>query len=64
MENEDEPEEFDWSEYGDHQQSTHAPLDATDYVALFIAALQSIFLPLVILAVLLLSIGFILSLIP
>jgi hypothetical protein len=64
MEDEETREEVDWSEYGDHQHSTHAPLDAKDYVAIFIAALQSIFLPLVILAVVLLSMGIIFAFIP
>ena len=48
--------EFDWSVYGDHDQAT-TRLEGKDIIALFIASLQTIFLPLVILAVLLLIIG-------
>jgi hypothetical protein len=58
-------EEFDWSHYGEHEsESRHPPLDGTDYVALFIASLESIFLPLVLLAVVLAAIGFIFVLLP
>jgi len=58
-------EEFDWSHYGAHEsESRHPPLDGTDYVALFIASLQSIFLPLVLLAVVLTAIGFIFIVLP
>jgi hypothetical protein len=64
MDNEDQKEEIDWSMYGDHESSRHAALDRTDYVALFIASLQSIFLPLIILAIVLISIGFLFSLLP
>ena len=58
-------EEFDWSQYGEHEsESRHPPLDGTDYVALFIASIESIFLPLVLLAVVLAAIGFIFFLLP
>ncbi|MFQ5833347.1 MAG: hypothetical protein ACE5H4_11630 [Candidatus Thorarchaeota archaeon] len=57
-------EEADWSQYGDHEVSKHPPLDGTDYVALFIASLQSIFLPLVLLAIVLAAIGFMFMLLP
>jgi hypothetical protein len=50
-------EEYDWRNYGDHDQSTSQDLDGTDIVAIFIASLQTIFLPLVILAVAMLIIG-------
>ncbi|MGY5857944.1 MAG: hypothetical protein RTU63_01145 [Candidatus Thorarchaeota archaeon] len=52
-----ETEEYDWRDYGDHDQSTSQDLDAKDVVAIFIAALQTIFLPLVILAVAMVIIG-------
>jgi hypothetical protein len=64
MTEEENREDFDWSQYGDSESSTHTPLDRTDYVALFIASLQSIFLPLVILAAVLVSIGFLFALMP
>ncbi len=57
----DDPDrDIDWAEYAyqETQRTKPAiPLDATDYVALFLASLQTIFLPLVILAVLLLILG-------
>ncbi|MHA2602074.1 MAG: hypothetical protein AM324_008110 [Candidatus Thorarchaeota archaeon SMTZ1-83] len=58
-------EEFDWSHYGDHEsESRHPPLDGTDYVAIFIASLESIFLPLVLLAVVLAAIGLLFIVLP
>ena len=63
MTEDERDESFDWSQYGDHE-ATHTPLDGKDYIALFIASLQSIFLPLIILAVVLASIGFIFLLLP
>ena len=50
-------EEYDWRNYGDHDQSTTPDLDARDVLAIFVASLQTIFLPIVILAVALLMIG-------
>jgi hypothetical protein len=57
-------EEIDWAEYGRRQQEDQEPrpLDRTDYIALFIASLQTIFLPIVILIVLLIATNFILQL--
>ena len=52
-----ETQEYDWRDYGDHDQSTSPDIDAKDVVAIFIAALQTIFLPLVILGVVMLIIG-------
>ncbi|MHA2024830.1 MAG: hypothetical protein ACW98U_02920 [Candidatus Thorarchaeota archaeon] len=51
-------EEIDWLDYAS-QQETQAlrPLDGKDYLALFIASLQTIFLPLVILVIVLVSIS-------
>ncbi|RDE14495.1 MAG: hypothetical protein C4K47_03945 [Candidatus Thorarchaeota archaeon] len=53
--------EVDWKHYVYQQEDQTAPvhLDAKDYLALFIASLETIFLPLVILAVMLLVLGFI-----
>ncbi len=64
MEEEEEREGIDWSEYGEHDEPTHAPLDGKDYVAFFIASLETIFLPLVLLAVVLLVIGLAFVLLP
>ena len=67
---EDEPEketteieEYDWSNYGDYGKTSSPDLDGKDIVAIFIAALQTIFLPLVILAASLLIIGIAIGLI-
>lgn len=54
-------EEYDWRNYGDQSASTD--LDGTDIVAIFIASLQTIFLPIVILAVAMLAIGIVIGLI-
>ena len=65
-ENEMEPtdtEEYDWSNYGDYDRTSSPDLDSKDVVAIFIAALQTIFLPLVILAVSMLIIGIAIGLI-
>ena len=48
--------EFDWSVYGDHEQDSQT-LDGKDIIAILIASLQTIFLPLVILAVAMFVIG-------
>jgi hypothetical protein len=49
---------YEWSEYGDHEQ-TSTPLEGKDILAIFIASLQTIFLPLVILVIFLLALGLI-----
>ena len=48
--------DYDWRQYGEHETEVHH-LEATDYAALFIASLQTIFLPLIILMVALFAIG-------
>ena len=61
--NEPEPasdnEEVDWSQYvyEEQQKPAQVSLDVKDYVALFVASLETIFLPLVILGLMLLVIG-------
>jgi hypothetical protein len=61
--NEPEPrsddEEVDWSQYASEEQhkSAQVSLDAKDYLALFIASLETIFLPLVILGLMMLVIA-------
>jgi hypothetical protein len=53
--------EADWKDIAFQQESGTKPvhLDVKDYVALFIASLETIFLPLVILAIMLLVLGFV-----
>jgi len=51
--------EVDWDEYVylQEQERSQASLDATDFVALFVASLTTIFLPIVILMVILVVIA-------
>jgi hypothetical protein len=62
---EPEDERVDWSDYVYHEpeSSPTTSLDATDWVALFIASLETIFLPLVILALMLLAIALVIRII-
>jgi len=64
MENDESKEEIDWSQYGEHDSTTTIPLDANDYIALFIASLETIFLPLVILSGVFVAIVIILAILP
>ena len=52
-----ENQDYDWRNYGDHDRSSSPDLDAKDVLAIFIASLQTVFLPLIILAVAMLIIG-------
>lgn len=53
---EEKDEEIDWLEYASQQEeSALRPLDGKDYLALFIAALQTIFLPLMVLIIVLVA---------
>jgi hypothetical protein len=56
---ENDEEDVDWSEYEDDTRDNEVHLDTVDYVALFIAALQTIFLPLVILIIFLVGLVFV-----
>lgn len=56
---ENDEEDVDWSEYEDNTRDNEVHLDTVDYVALFIAALQTIFLPLVILIIFLVGLVFV-----
>ncbi len=60
QENEAKEQDFDWSVYGDHDQATTS-LDGKDILALFLASLQTIFLPLVLLGLFLFIIGIVLG---
>ncbi len=53
-----EEQEIDWLDYAQQEEQALRPLDLTDYLALFIASLQTIFLPLLILVILLFAINF------
>lgn len=64
FENENHPKDEDWSEYAqqDDTEIPIRPLDYKDYLAIFIASLQTIFLPLILLLVIMLVIAFALQL--
>jgi hypothetical protein len=53
-----EEEEIDWLDYAQAEEQAVRPLDGKDYVALFIASLQTIFLPLIVLIIVLLAFNF------
>ncbi len=57
MEDENKDEEYNWSEYGDFERRGQVDLENKDILAICIASLQTIFLPLLILTVFLLLIG-------
>jgi len=50
-------EEIDWWKYGEPKEDEEIKLEKMDYLALFIASLQTIFLPFILLAIVLLAIG-------
>jgi len=56
-------EEVTWEEivYQEHDTQSSVSLDAKDYVALFIASLQTVFLPIVIVGIMFVLIGFFLT---
>ena len=51
-------EKIDWLQYAQGEQQALRPLDGKDYIALFVASLQTIFLPLIILIIVLLGFNF------
>ncbi len=54
-----EEEEIDWLQYAQREeQAALRPLEGKDYIALFIASCQTIFLPLIILVIVLLAVNF------
>lgn len=53
-----EDEEINWLEYAQGEEAALRPLDGKDYVALFVASLQTIFLPLIILIFVLIAFNF------
>jgi len=56
--NQSEEQDIDWLQYAQQEEQPLRPLDRTDYLALFIASLQTIFLPLLILIIVLFAINF------
>lgn len=58
---EEEEKEVDWLKYAHEEEKALRPLDAKDYVALFIAAIQTVFVPLIILMVVMVVINFFLQ---
>jgi hypothetical protein len=63
MEDEDKDEEFDWSDYGDYERKGQVDLEGKDILAICIASLQTIFLPILILTAFLLVLGMFLGII-
>jgi hypothetical protein len=53
-------DDIDWSIYGDHDQSATS-LDGKDILSIFIASIQTIFLPLVLLGIFMLIIGLVIG---
>jgi len=53
-----EEQEVDWLQYAQQEEEPLRPLDRTDYLALFIASLQTIFFPLMILIIFLFVVNF------
>ncbi len=54
----EEEEEIDWLDYAQVEEDALRPLDGKDYVALFIASIQTIFLPLIVLIFVLIAFNF------
>jgi len=61
MEDEDKDKEFDWSDYGDYERRGQVDLEGKDILAICIASLQTIFLPILILTAFLLVIGIVIG---
>ncbi len=58
----EEEKEIDWLDYASQEEGTALrPLDRKDYLALFIASIQTIFLPLMILIIVLVAISLLLQ---
>ena len=53
-----EDDKIDWKEYAQQEDQALRPLDGKDYIALFVASLQTIFLPLIILVIVLFAVNF------
>lgn len=55
---EPEEEKIDWLQYAEGEEQALRPLDGKDYIALFIASIQTIFLPLIILVIVFIAVSF------
>ncbi len=54
-----EEEEIDWMQYAvANEEESLRPLDGKDYIAIFVASLQTIFLPLIVLIIVLIAFNF------
>jgi hypothetical protein len=59
-----EEKDIDWLDYASQrEEEAHRTLDRKDYIALFVASLQTIFLPLIVLIIVLLAVNFWLQLV-
>jgi hypothetical protein len=58
---EEEEKKVDWLKYAQEEEQALRPLDAKDYVALFVAAIQTVFVPLIILMIVMVVINFFLQ---
>jgi hypothetical protein len=58
---EEEEKKVDWLQYAQEEEQALRPLDAKDYVALFVAAIQTVFVPLIILMIVMVVINFFLQ---
>jgi len=56
--NQSEEEEIDWLKYAQAEEQAHRPLEGKDIIALFIASIQTIFLPLIVLIFVLIAFNF------
>ncbi|MFW9975754.1 MAG: hypothetical protein ACFFDQ_10835 [Candidatus Thorarchaeota archaeon] len=54
----EDDEKIDWLKYAQVEEEALRPLDGKDYVALFIASVQTIFLPLIVLIFVLIAFNF------
>ena len=61
MEDEDKDEDYKWHEYGVYDRQNQVDLEGKDVIAISIAAIQTIFLPLLILVVFLVAISMIIG---
>lgn len=63
MDEEDKDDEYNWAEYGDHDHRSQIDLEGKDVLAICIASLQTIFLPILILSAFLVAISLIIGII-
>jgi len=61
MDDEEKDEDYNWVEYGDHDNRNQIDLEGKDILALCIASLQTVFLPILILSAFLVVISLIIG---